>query len=101
MVTLRNSGPVLGLLLLLALPAPARAQADLSTARLVTLKNGLRVLLAPDTSAAAVDVTMWSDAGTRTEAPGRSGITLLTERLLMRRAEPQRLRRELEAGGGT
>src|SRR5207237_8620495 len=36
----------------------------------------------------------------RTEPAGRSGITLLTERLLMRRPEPQRLLRELEAVGG-
>ena len=101
-MNLRIPGSALGMLLLaLAMPAPARAQADLSSARLVTLKNGLRVLLAPDTSAAAVDVTMWSDAGTRTEPAGRGGITLLTERLLMRRPEPQRLRRELEALGGS
>src|SRR5438105_2750103 len=89
-----------GTVLLLALPATAAAQADLSGARLSTLRNGLRVLLAPDTTAAAVDVTLWADAGTRTEPAGRSGITLLTERLLMRRPEPQRLLRELEAVGG-
>ncbi len=50
----------------------------------VTLKNGLRVLLAPDTLAAAVDVSVWYRAGTRYEPAGMSGITHLMERWMFR-----------------
>src|SRR5439155_23754549 len=80
--------------------ATAGAQADLSTAKLVTLRNGLRVLLAPDSTATSVDVSMWCDAGTRTEPIGQSGITQVIERMRMRRPGPVRLRRELESRGG-
>lgn len=51
---------------------------------LVTLKNGLRVVLAPDSTAMAVDVAVWYPAGTRAEAPGLAGAAHLVERLMFR-----------------
>jgi zinc protease len=48
------------------------------------LKNGLRVLLAPDTLSPAVDVSVWYRAGTRFEPQGMSGITHLMERWMYR-----------------
>jgi zinc protease len=50
----------------------------------VTLRNGLRVLLAPDSSATAVDVGVWYPAGTRWESPGMSGVSHLSTRLMFR-----------------
>jgi zinc protease len=50
----------------------------------MTLPNGLRVLLTPDSAAAAVDVGVWYRAGLAYEPAGRSGLTGLVERLMFR-----------------
>ncbi len=50
----------------------------------VTLKNGMRVVLLPDPQAQAVDVALWYEAGPLFEPKGKSGITHLVERLLVR-----------------
>ncbi|MFI5372156.1 MAG: M16 family metallopeptidase [Candidatus Eisenbacteria bacterium] len=50
--------------------------------RTTTLPNGLRVVLAPDSEAAALDVAVWYEAGLRAEPPGRAGIAHLFERLM-------------------
>jgi zinc protease len=47
-----------------------------------TLDNGLRVVLAPDTSAAVVAVNLWYGVGSRNERPGRTGFAHLFEHLM-------------------
>ena len=59
----------------LAVPAPAPV-------RTVTLPNGLTILLASDSTAVAVDVGVWYRAGTRFEAPGKSGVAQMFGRLM-------------------
>ena len=49
-----------------------------------TLDNGLQVVLASDPAAAAVDVAVWYDAGTRREPAGRTGVAHLFEHLMFR-----------------
>ncbi len=79
------------------LPAP------FAGARLVTLRNGMQLLLAPDTAATAVDVAVWSRAGSAREPVGRSGISRLFERLMFTSGGPEGRRdhgrRIAEAGG--
>jgi zinc protease len=61
-------------------PAPAPpAVAPATDVRVVTLRNGVRLLLAPDPGANAVDVALWFP---RRERPGLTGITHLFEGLL-------------------
>ncbi|HYM80929.1 MAG TPA: pitrilysin family protein [Candidatus Limnocylindria bacterium] len=91
-------------LLALVLPA-AGAGTDpvpaLANLRLVTLDNGLRVLLAPDSLAGSVDVAIWYRAA---ERPGQTGITHLFEHLMFdgsARFGPQEHKRRIEAEGGS
>ncbi len=67
-----------------------------------TLRNGLRVVLAPDSDARAADVALWFDTGSRVEPPGRSGITHVIERLLFRAGDTRAgdYRRRIQAEGG-
>ncbi len=58
-----------------------RAEPELTR---VTLANGLRVVLAPDSLATAADVAVWYASGVRNEKPGVSGMTRLFERLMFR-----------------
>src|SRR5437867_10655267 len=74
---------VLALALLGWAPAGAAQEAP-PAVQSAKLKIGLRVLLAPDTLAASVDVAVWYRAGTRYEAAGMSGITHLMERWMFR-----------------
>jgi len=72
--------------------------------RTLTLDNGLRVLLVPDPHAAAVDVSVWYEAGVRFERPPALGISHLFEHLSGRGVAPggnDELRRRIEAEGGT
>lgn len=89
-------------------PAAARAPAaagpsPIAGARLVTLRNGMQLLLAPDTTATAVDVAIWSRAGAAREPAGLAGISRLFERLMFADAGPNNLqehgRRIADAGG--
>jgi predicted Zn-dependent peptidase len=69
-----------------------------------TLKNGMRVLLAPDSLAARVDVAIWYDASARIERAGQTGITHLFEHLMFdgtTRVPSGEYRRKIEAEGGT
>lgn len=90
-------------LLLLCVALPARAASGLGEARPVTLPNGLRLLLAPDSTAAGVDLAVWYDAGLSHERPGITGITHLFEHLMFRGSEHvpagDHQRRIAEAGG--
>lgn len=69
----------------------------------VTLKNGLRVVLAPDSAAMAVDVAVWYPAGTRAERAGFAGASHLAERLMFRGSatvpDGEHVRRLLAEGG--
>lgn len=69
----------------------------------VTLKNGLRVVLAPDSAAMAVDVAVWYPAGTRAERVGLAGASHLVERLMFRGSatvpDGEHVRRILAEGG--
>jgi zinc protease len=75
---------VLALSLAAARPAlPATAPAGIPGAvRTSQLPNGLRVVLAPDSDAAAVDVAVCYDAGLSAERPGQTGIAYLFEHLM-------------------
>jgi predicted Zn-dependent peptidase len=85
-------------------PAPAvPAVAPAADVRLVTLKNGMRLLLAPDTAANAVDVAVWYRAGTVHERAGITGISHLFEHLMFSGSEhygPQEHNRLVQAEGG-
>jgi zinc protease len=80
----------LALALLLSLAASARAAEPATpgvpgipgTSRTSVLPNGLRLVLVPDPDAAAVDVSVWYDAGLRAEAAGQQGIAHLFEHLM-------------------
>jgi zinc protease len=87
-----------------AKPAPAApAVAPVADVRSVTLKNGMRLLLAPDTAASAVDVAVWYRTGTVHERAGKTGISHLFEHLLFAGSEgygPQEHNRLVQAEGG-
>lgn len=72
------------LAMFLAVPPPLVSHAALPPIQRVTLANGLRVVLAPDSLASGVDVAVWYPAGTRIERAGQTGITHLVERLEFR-----------------
>ncbi|HEY6195941.1 MAG TPA: insulinase family protein, partial [Candidatus Eisenbacteria bacterium] len=92
------AGPALALVLL-AFP-PSRAGAHPLEATQVKLKNGMRVVLAPDSLATAVDVAVWFPAGTRSERPGQAGLAVLAARLGFRNGAADPLA-PLAAEGGT
>lgn len=87
----------------LAWATPALA-IDMLNAETVTLKNGLRMVLAPDPQAKSVDLAVWYDAGSRYDPPGKAGVAHLFEHLMFRgsshfgRDEHSRL---VRAEGGT
>ena len=89
-----------GVCLTLGLAGRAHAQSDLSRAQLVTLANGLRVLLVPDSLATAVEVGAWFDAGLGNEKPGLSGLTRVLEHLMSRGAGSEDRNRRIAAAGG-
>jgi len=81
-IRITSAPMILGCLLVCA--APAFAALVPGTVERFKLDNGLQVVLAPDPAAAAVDVAVWYDAGTRTEPAGRTGIAHLFEHLMFR-----------------
>lgn len=66
----------------------------------VTLRNGLRVVLAPDAQATAVDVALWFPAGSRHEKASQQGLAVLAARLAFRDGSNDALA-PLTAVGGT
>jgi zinc protease len=69
-----------------------------------TLDNGLRVVLAPDRSAAVVGVAVVYDVGIRSEPPGRTGFAHLFEHLMFQgSANLEKLAhfRVVQGSGGT
>lgn len=92
------------LLLLTCAAAAAHAATGPGDARLVTLKNGLRLLLAPDSTAAALDLAVWVDAGPVHERAGATGIAHLFEHMMFRGSAnygAQEHSRLIQAEGGT
>jgi len=90
-------------LALMGWAAACAAQTAPPAAQSVKLKNGLRVLLVPDSLAPAVDVAVWYGAGTRRERPGMTSITHLMERWMFRGSPhygPGEHRRLVRAEGG-
>lgn len=90
------------LLLLLLVAGAAAAQTEGLGARRHVLRNGLTVVLAPDSLAAAVDVAVWYRTGPVYESPGQSGISYLLGRLMYRgtkRHPDGEFRRLLQAQG--
>jgi zinc protease len=87
----------------LAAPRPSTAVGAASAPTLVTLKNGVRLLLAPDPTAMAVDVAAWIDAGVRYERPGQIGISHLTEHVATAATTIDGIdaTRRIESEGGT
>src|SRR5436309_15344527 len=79
--TMKRAGFLLAVML--ACATEARALEVLRT-ETVTLKNGLRLVLAPDPKAHSVDLTVWYDAGSRYDAPTRTGVAHLFEHLMFR-----------------
>ena len=88
-------GPVLAL----ALASVAAAAPGLDATR-VTLGNGLRVVLAPDSLAGTLDASLWYRAGSRHETTPQAGLALLAARLAFRNGANDPLG-PLEAEGGT
>ena len=69
----------------------------------VVLENGLTLLMAPDSMATAVAVTVWYDVGSRHEVEGRTGFAHLFEHLMFEgseNVEPGGHSRLIEQAGG-
>jgi zinc protease len=87
------------MVLLLALAATVSAAPGLDATR-VTLGNGLRVVLAPDSLAGTLDVSLGYRCGSRNETQAQAGLALLAARLTFRNGASDPVR-PLEAVGGT
>lgn len=66
---------------LLAAPLAAQDPARISY-ETYSLPNGLRVILAPDTTVQVVTVNVWYNVGARNEQPGRTGFAHLFEHMM-------------------
>jgi zinc protease len=97
---------LLPLVLVLALVAPAVAQApSASTGAVVatTLDNGLRVLLLEDRRSPIVSVQLWYRVGSRNERAGATGIAHFLEHMMFKgthRYGPRQYARLIEQNGG-
>jgi len=78
---MRRAGIWLAAFLACAVPAHAL---EMTRSETVTLKNGLRLVMAPDAQAKSVDVAAWYDAGARYDAAGHTGTAHLFEHLMFR-----------------
>lgn len=90
--------PVLALASLIAFPCLALAGPFDATR--TTLRNGMQVVLSPDSLATTVDVALWFPAGSRHERAGQQGLALLAAQAAFRNAATDVLA-PLEAVGGT
>lgn len=83
---------------------PSRILAPKLELRRLTLDNGLRVVLAPDTSAPVAAVALHYDVGFRSEPVGRTGFAHLFEHLMFQGSEslPKLSHfRHVQSSGGT
>lgn len=100
---MRRAGLLLAAILTLAAPARG-AGSGLGPAETITLGNGLRLVLAPDSLARSVDVAVWYDAGARHDKPGKTGVAHLFEHLMFRGSSefgPDEHGRLVRAEGGS
>lgn len=74
----------LALVVLTGLFTAHAARASVLAITRETLPNGLRIVLAPDPSATALDAALWFPAGSRHEKPTQAGLALLAARLAFR-----------------
>lgn len=88
----------LALLLAGGVLAPRAVASPLDATR-VTLDNGMRVVLAPDSFATTVDASLWFAAGSRLEKPAQAGLSLLSARVAFRAGADDPLA-SLRARGG-
>jgi zinc protease len=88
---------LLGVLGLAATPLRVARAAPAPTT--LTLRNGLRLVLAPDSSATALDVSVWYANGARTEPAGMTGVRHLVERQMVRGDGGAPVRAILNEGG--
>ncbi|MGH3518265.1 MAG: M16 family metallopeptidase [Haloechinothrix sp.] len=82
----------------------ARRESDSAELHRYTLYNGLRVVLAPDTTAPVVAVSVHYDVGFRSEPEGRTGFAHLFEHLMFQGSESlEKLAhfRHIQGSGGT
>ena len=86
----------------------AAAGADVTPPKLTiqshTLDNGLKVVLAPDTSRPVVNVQVWYHVGSKDEREGRTGFAHLFEHMMFRGSEnvgPEEHMRYIREVGGT
>ena len=82
-----------------ALATAATAAPGLDATR-VTLGNGLRVVLAPDSLSGTLDAALWYRCGSRHETTAQAGVSMLAARLTFRNGAADPLD-PLEAEGGT
>ena len=87
------------LLVAATLPAAVAGAGPLDAMR-ITLKNGMQVVLAPDSLAMSVDVAVWFPSGTRHEKASQAGLALLCARLGFRNGATDPLA-PLAAEGGS
>ncbi|MGH7741002.1 MAG: M16 family metallopeptidase [Candidatus Eiseniibacteriota bacterium] len=90
---------MLGTALAGAAPAPSP-----NAPRTRLFANGLHVVIAADSTAASVDVSLWFPAGSREERAGRTGLTQLISGLMFagsRHYPPGEHQRLIEREGGT
>lgn len=95
---------ILALLLLVAPPALARDTAEkVFNADVFTLKNGMQVVVIPNTRAPVVTHMVWYRAGAADETPGHSGVAHFMEHLMFKGSEglgPGEFSRKVRAMGG-
>jgi zinc protease len=86
------------------LPTQAPGGLGLGTVYQYILENGLRVLVAPSSSADLVTLDMWMDAGTRRETAANNGAAHFLEHLLFKGTPtrpPGQIDADIEDLGGT
>jgi zinc protease len=87
-----------------AASAATGAAAKTGGPRTSVLANGMHVVIAPDSSAATVDVSLWFPAGSRDERAGKTGVTQVVNGLLFagsRNYPPGEHQRLIDREGGT
>lgn len=99
MMLVRHTRSALASCALAGLSLAVTVHASPLTVTRSTLPNGLRVVLASDPAATAVDAALWFPAGSRHEKSTQSGLALLAARLTFRNGADSPLAPLTAAGG--